>query len=333
MADEGRGMVEVAPNFLEKDGALSNYDEFGELALETGVTCTLSPLLQSPNLANSWKDLLERLEYWQKKGAPLFAQTQTRPLDMTIQLSKGSAALAKLTTWRQIMDLPQHERCAAFADPQRRAALDAEMEAMRGVRNLFAASIVKRVRSGINAQYVGQRLGDIAAREGKSVSAVLLDIAVADDLDTEFSLDGYIHGDVDIVAKLLSHPGIHIGSADAGAHITQFSGAGDTCYLIEKFVRQEKRMTLEHAVKRLTSDLASGWKIADRGLLAQGKFADIVIFDPDTISRGDEIWVDDVPGGSGRYVRHPQGIDKVIVNGQVLVDQGKYTGAQPGRII
>jgi len=231
------------------------------------------------------------------------------------------------------MDLPIGERTAAFADSARRPVLNGEMTAMKGVNNLIGACVVKRSRAAQNQALIGQRVRDIAENSGRSVADTLLDIAVADDLDTEFSLDGYIHGDVDIVAKLLSHPGMHIGSADAGAHITQFAGAGDTCYLFEKFVREEKRLTLEHAVKRLTSDLASGWKIADRGLLQPGKFADVVIFDPETIARGKEEWVDDVPGGSGRYVRHPSGIDKVIVNGQVLVDQGKYTAAQPGRII
>jgi N-acyl-D-aspartate/D-glutamate deacylase len=333
MAEEGRGMVEVSPNFLEPGAAIAAYDEFGELALATGVTCTLSPILQSPNLQNRWQDMLARLEHWQAKGAPIFAQTQTRPLDMTVQLSEGSAALSKLSSWRQIMDLPVVERTAAFADRARRPQLEAEMLQMEGVLNLFGACAVKRVHAAANEIYLGQRVRDIAAASGRSIPATVLDIAVADGLATEFSLDGYIHGDVDIVTGLLSHPGIHIGSADAGAHITQFSGAGDTCYLIEKFVREEKRMSLEQAVKRLTSDLASGWKIADRGLLQQGKFADVVIFDPDTIERGKEAWVEDVPGGSGRYVRHPRGIDKVIVNGQILVDRGTYTGAQPGRII
>lgn len=333
MAEEGRGIVEVSPNFMKPGGAIDTYDDFGSLALETGVTCSLSPILQSPGPDNRWDDVLARLELWRQKGAPIFAQTQTRPLDMTLQLSQGSAALSKMSTWRQIMDFPVDQRCAAFSDSAKRRVLAAEMQELPGVHALIGACVVKRTSSDKNAVYKGRRIRDIAKETGHSICDVLLDIAIEDGLESEFSLDGYVHGDVDIVAKLLSHPGMQIGSGDAGAHITQFAGAGDTCYLLEKFVRQEKRMTLEQAVKRLTSDLASGWKIADRGLLQVGKFADVVIFDPEIIGRGEEVWVDDVPGGNGRYVRHPQGIDKVIVNGQLLVDQGKYTSAQPGRII
>ena len=92
-------------------------------------------------------------------------------------------------------------------------------------------------------------------------------------------------------------------------------------------------MTLERAVQRLTSDLAHAWRIADRGELAPGRFADLVIFDPDTISRGEEVWVEDIPGGNGRYVRHPTGVDQVIVNGELLVDQGRYSASRPGCLI
>ena len=120
---------------------------------------------------------------------------------------------------------------------------------------------------------------------------------------------------------------------DAGAHLTQFSGAGDTCYLFEKFVRGRGDMTVERAVQRLTSDLADIWGFTGRGRLEAGKFADLVIFDPATIARGEEEWVDDVPGGSGRYVRHPTGVDRVIVNGETLVADGVYSEAQPGVLL
>jgi len=142
-----------------------------------------------------------------------------------------------------------------------------------------------------------------------------------------------IHADPESVAAILSHPLVHIGASDAGAHIAQFCGAGDTCYLFERFVREHKKFSLERAVHRLTGELARDWGIADRGEIAPGKFADLVVFDPERIARGPERFVGDVPGQANRYVRDATGIEAVIVNGAVTLERGKYTEARAGRIV
>jgi N-acyl-D-aspartate/D-glutamate deacylase len=330
IARAGRGMVEVAPNFFVRDMGFPCIDEFGELARETGVMCSLSPILQLPNMPDAWRQILERFVTWQERGAPLYAQTQTRPLDMTVQLSHGSAVLSKYPSWRRSFELPIGERLAAYGDRAARETFAAEAAK---AHKLLDVMTVKRGRTPTTQAMAGRRIVDIAVEERRSFMDTMLDIAIADNLDTEFSLDGFIHSDAGAVAELLDHPAVHIGSADAGAHITQFSGAGDTCYLFEKFVREDGAMSLERAVQRLTSELAERWNIQGRGRIATGQFADLVVFDPDLIARGKEEWVEDVPGGSGRYVRHPSGIDKVIVNGACLVDDGQYTDDKPGRLI
>ncbi len=281
-------------------------------------------------MPGAWRVILDRFEYWRAKGAPLYAQTQVRPLDMTIQLSAGSTVLSKSSAWRRSFeatpDGPRRDLCRRGE----RATLVAEGQRLKGG---LAPLKVKRAHSPANAGYVGRSLADIAAAEGKDFFEAMLDISLADDLATEFGLDGYLHSDEDAVAELLNSPTVHIGSGDAGAHITQFAGAGDTCYLFEKFVRERGDMSVERGVERLTSELAGKWGIKDRGVLAEGKFADLVIFDPATIARGDEQWVDDVPGGQGRYIRRPTGVERVVVNGQTLVENGTYTDHKPGRLI
>ncbi len=331
MAEEKRGFVEAAPPFLKGLQPVLDYIDFmGELALETGVMCTLSPISQTVSDSDRWSRLLMRFDAWRARNAPLYAQTQARPNDQIFNLSMGSVLLSKLTHFRAIFEMGVEDRIRALSDPKVVAGIESDEPHMPPTVGKYK---VKRVISQNNKRYVGRSLESIAKREKKTVLRTIIDIALADGLKTDFESAGLNHADTIIVGALLSHPNIFIGSADAGAHITQFAGAGDTSYIFEKFVRQEKLMTLERAVQRLTSDLAKGFNIKDRGELAVGKFADLVIFDPETIERGAETWVEDVPDGDGRYVRRPQGIDKVFVNGQLLVDGGQYTKATPGRII
>jgi len=321
-------MVEVSPDFRQEGRALHAYDLFGELSIETGARVTLSPLLIIRG--SSWRERLDRLEMWRAKGAKVFAQTQVRPLDMTIDLSKGALLFGKTPLWRSIMDQSVKGKIALLSDPGNRDAINAETdEIAAAVRNLF----VRTTFSDRNTVYRGRSLKEIAKSEGRRLGDVLVDIVLADEIRTEFTLTGLVHADAVEVGALLKHPAIHIGSADAGAHITAFSGAGDTCYLFEKFVRAENLLSLEHAVKRLTSDIARDWGLTDRGEIAVGRFADLVLFDPATIAREPEEWVNDLPGGGGRYVRKARGISKVIVNGEIVVAEGEYTQARPGQLL
>jgi len=133
---------------------------------------------------------------------------------------------------------------------------------------------------------------------------------------------------------LLQHPNVMIGASDGGAHILSFSTYGDTGYLLGRFVRDNEALSIEHAIKKITADTADIWAIPERGLLKPGYIADVTIFDPQTIDRGPEYYVQDVPGDGHRYVRDSVGVETVIINGAVAFsrEQG-YTGEHRGEII
>lgn len=143
----------------------------------------------------------------------------------------------------------------------------------------------------------------------------------------------FVHVDPDGVTAILKHARVHIGASDAGAHLAQFCGAGDTGYLLARWVRDLKAFTLEEAVHRLTGQLADAFGIRGRGRIAPGLAGDLVLFDPERIDRGDEEFVNDLPGGGSRYVRHAQGIDAVVVNGAVVWENDAYTDARAGVIV
>jgi N-acyl-D-aspartate/D-glutamate deacylase len=324
----GRGVIEFTTGSgPERKRAL--IDEFAQYALDYGVNSYLSPLLQYPG-SDDWRRDLEQIDGWWRRGAPLYAQTHTRPIDNTMALSKGSAVLGKQPTWRRILDLPMDQRIATLKDEAQRAILNEETDK---VMWFVGSALVKRALSARNAPLVGRSVQSIAQETGQTFCDALIDIALADDLATEFNLDTGIHSDEPAVIELLHHPAVHMGAGDAGAHITQFAGAGDTTYLFERFVRELKAMTLERGVQRLTSELAQVWGLKDRGEIAVGKYADLVLFDPDTIGREPEVWVDDLPGGAGRYTRQAKGVRQVIVNGKPIVVDGTYTDQRPGRVV
>jgi N-acyl-D-amino-acid deacylase len=122
--------------------------------------------------------------------------------------------------------------------------------------------------------------------------------------------------------------------SDGGAHVDQHCDAGYPTYLIGTWSRDKQLLTLEHAVKRLTSEPADLFGIADRGRLAPGMAADFTIFDYNTINSAPrQHAVRDLPGGGLRFVTAAHGIEYTIVNGEVLFEHQQHTGALPGTVV
>ena len=331
MAKSGRGVLQTVPYFIDIEQQLANIEELGYISLATGVVCSIAPITYNPTAPENWSRSLAKLEDQQKRGAKVFGQSMPRSFDINIILSETSFLLYPVRKWDMLMKLPLAERIVAFADPVARPVLVESAE--RRIMPLLKNMAVGRVYAPENQQYLGRKLPEIALATGKSVADIMLDIAVADGLRTEFQIRGAIHADPEIVSIILDHPLIHIGGSDAGAHVTQFCGAGDTCDMLERYVRGYGKMSVERAVHRMTGEPAKAWGVRGRGTLETGQAADVVIFDPATIARGEEIFVNDFPGGASRYVRHATGIDKVIVNGAVVLDRGQYTEARTGEIV
>jgi N-acyl-D-amino-acid deacylase len=139
--------------------------------------------------------------------------------------------------------------------------------------------------------------------------------------------------DDEAMAKILTYPNAIVGLSDGGAHVQFHGGYGYSTRLLAEWVRDKGVMTIEQAVRRLTFDSASALGLYDRGLLRPGMAADIVIFDPDTVRPLPESVVHDFPAGGWRVKEPAAGIMATIVNGDVLMENGKHTGALPGRVL
>ena len=330
MGESGRGIWQVVPYFPDMKQQLDNIRELGDISLAANVPCSLQPVLSSPTSPNA-EELIEALEKEQARGARVFGQTMPRCFDLNMRLSETSMLLYALPRWKKIMDLPREQRLEQFKS--QKSELVNEMKDAKGMSGSIPFLKVGSVKSDENQRYQGQYLGSIAQEENKELGEVILDLSVRDDLDTEFQLQNVINADKQAVAKIVSHPLCHFGASDAGAHITQFCGTGDTSHLLQHYVRETSTFSLEEAIHKMTGELAVDWGLADRGTLEEGKAADIVIFNSETVSVGKEEFVDDFPGEARRYVRKSEGYDVVIVNGAIAYQDGRYTKTLNGRVV
>src|SRR5208282_566952 len=283
MAKSGRGTLQTVPYFIDPEQQLQNIQELGDLSLASGIFCTIAPIVYSPAAPDNYLRNLDKLDEQRARGAKVFGQSMPRSFNINIRLSETSFLLYGVSSWNTLMQLPLAERIAAFADRATRPKLVSDAE--RRISPLLHAAVVGEVYNQSNREYQGQRLAEIARKQSKSIPDAMLDIAVADDLQTEFQINDVIHADPEIVARILDHPSIHIGASDAGAHVSQFCGAGDTSDLFARFVRQFGKLSLERAVHRVTAEPADAWGIKNRGRIAVGACADLTLFDAKTISR------------------------------------------------
>jgi N-acyl-D-aspartate/D-glutamate deacylase len=329
--DAGGAVLQSVPNLAERGGMEACIRELGQISRATGLLCTLQPIIHVPREPDQWKHALDWLDEEARQGARIFGQCPPAPMDINLRLDETFFSFFLIPSWGQIMGRPASERAALFADPTRREALVREADPL--LSQFLPHVWVGQTYSAQNAALSGRRLSEIAQERGQNMVETLLDVALADELHTEFPIRGSLHSDPEAARQILSHPQVLVGASDAGAHVSQFCGAGDASYLLAEYVRRRGVFSLEEAVQRLTGQPAQLWEIDERGCIEPGNVADLVVFDPARIDRGPEVFLNDVPGGANRYVREPVGVKCVLVAGEPTVQDGAYTPARPGQIV
>jgi N-acyl-D-aspartate/D-glutamate deacylase len=347
LAETGAGAMELAYRSGSWDDAerRAYLTEMSRVSGGRPVLAGFSPRADDPDYH---RRALRFLDGAAAEGGKIVLQVRNHPHDRPFNFNEGptletlpTASLDQLPSWRALLQLPPAERLARLRDPEARAQLRAEVERpsydpARG-RMLpppkWQTITVAQVARPAHKRYEGRRVVDIAAAEGRHVADVLLDLALAEDLGTRFFYRGIDEAEEELYAEVLRSPHTMVGTSDGGAHLERDDGADWSTYFLRHWIGDRQILSLEEGISRLTAFPARVMGLADRGVLKPGYAADMFLFDPAQLRLISKHQVQDFPKGGVRYVTEPAGIEKVIVNGEVLVDQGRHTGAYPGKVL
>jgi N-acyl-D-aspartate/D-glutamate deacylase len=335
LSEFGRGAIEIIPRSFAM-----GYDEADrklllDLYRVSGRPIELNILVPNPSQPMGWKSTLEFVNEAAKAGARLHPMFTTNALGLHLRLA-DTFVFDEMPAWRGVLTRPEPERSLALRSTEVRKALRAEWEdpSGRAVSFEWEDLVVEGVRDEANAKWVGRSVADLARERGVDPMDAFLDISLEEELQTQFETrlsDIAREFIAHVVRESISDPLVMPGSSDGGAHLASFVGADYTTRLLTEWVPDP--LSLEHAVWRNTLVPATVHGIEGRGLLREGAWADVLVIDPDRLSAGKPRVARDFPADTERYVVDAEGYDFVIVNGSVVLEDGKHTGALTGAVL
>ena len=330
LKERGKGAIEIA--LTRKIAVLDDeeYELLDFLLRESGRHVTFLALFDRDDIPEAVRETL-------RKAAPLIARgarPQTSPLPLTRDINmRNPFSFAAFPSWNRVfVDKSKPAQAAVYADVAFRNQFREELKQPLAFGN-WARINVHEVRSPALKALEGRSIADIAREQGKDGVDAFLDLTLQDDLDIEFTMASF-NTRVDRMAEILNDKSVLVALGDGGAHVDMLCDAGYPTYLLGTWVRERQALTLEEGVRRLTSDPADVFGIRDRGRLAPGLAADLVIFDAARVgstNRGERRF--DLPGGAKRMVMPSRGVEHTVVNGVVTWADGKLTGAAAGQVL
>lgn len=307
-----------------------NLDQLADIQEKTGAVMSWTALLADMWGPTACKPLLDKTAELIAKGRMVIPQVTNRPIffefdyenPLTFEMLPVFNALAKGT---------REERLATLAKPEFRQKFREQLlPYQRGWEQRAVIS-----HNPLDPSENERPLVEVAAEHGKDAIDYSIDLALATDLESRVRAEMVNYSESE-VRQLLTDKNTVLGLSDAGAHTSQLCDANQATDLLSVWVREKKLLSLEEAVRMLTSRPAEVYGLTDRGLLAEGRPADVVVFDPDTVAAGPLKRVNDLPAGADRLISEAFGIDAVIVNGTLIREGGHDVvgeGELPGKVL
>jgi len=330
LGDAGRGVIQATM------GSGLAFEQFAEIAGRTGRPISWTALLAGVGGPGVSAWMLEESIRLLDAGLPVHPQVSCRPLNFEFTMAEPFP-FESMRLFGAISSAPDRAtKTAVYQDPAFRTELRGKLAAGQG--GALGGSWERTVLSWFPPDPClhERNIAELAAERGVDPTDLVLDLAVESGLDARFRM-AVLNYDEDEVEGLLTDPHTMLGLSDAGAHASQLCDSGFSTHLLSRWVRDRQAFSLPEAIRKLTTEPAEIFGLTDRGLLAVGRPADVVVFDPDTVGCSALERVQDQPSGADRLIAEATGIDAVIVNGTPLRRDGQDaldpTGPLPGRLL
>jgi N-acyl-D-amino-acid deacylase len=326
----GRGAIELA---LTKSVSLladEEYELLDMLLQESTRPVTWLALLNRDDMPDACQETLRKAEPLIRRGG--VPQVTCRPLTIQINL-RDPFIFANLPSWNPVFNQPREAQKRYYSDPQFRSDFREALKRPAVFNGKWDRLEIKEVKNPQLQPLVGQTVADVARSRGCDGVDAFLDLGLEDDLGVEFTM-ALFNANEDRIPELITDSRTMVGLSDGGAHVDMLCDAGYCTYLLGTWVRERQAMSLEHAVKRITSEPADFFGIKSRGRLLPGMAADVVVFDYNKIGSGKRGEMrNDLPGGGRRLVMPARGIEHVFVNGHSLYNQGRPSEELHGQVL
>lgn len=337
MGDLGAGVFEIAQEDVDRDPERMRefLGRLQRLALDTRVPTTFG-VIYSRKAPHTWRPYFQMIDETIAAGGRMLAQGTSRWISSLLSF-ETAMPFDKAPVWSEMRKLPLAEQESALRNPEsRRALLESAREAMARPERAVGAEARKP-----DFDYLFlldkplppyRSIAQIAKETGKDPLELIIDLALEKHLK-QFFIQPIVNEDQDIVLGMMRHPRSVVTFSDSGAHVSQIMDSSIQTHLLGHWVRDRQALSLEYAIRKITFELASFWGLQGRGMIAEGNYADVVVFNPETISPTMPTLEYDLPGGARRLKQKSVGIKTTIVNGQVTLRNNESTGALPGKLI
>jgi len=306
-----------------------------KLAQSAGRPYLVAALLHSDVMPESTFEDLAHIDAARGRGNRLYGAVSACPLTFEFTLHEPYV-FEGLKVWQPLMKMDPPALKKTLADPAFRRSVKDELSVR--ARRMFNGDLQKmfvtQAAQEQNKRFEGNCIEDLAREAGKHPLDFMLDLSLSEGLDTLFT-GTLLNSDEDAVGRMLRDPNSIVSLSDAGAHLTFLCDAGFGLHLLGHWSRDLQALSTEHAVRKLTAEPAALFGIRDRGAIAPGKCADLLLFDPAVVGRGKPQRVFDLPAGGSRLTTPGLGVHGVWVNGKRIADADGIVAEAPmaGRVL